>query len=407
MGIVKTFIVVCLVAASGCRFDPRASVGNNRDGNLADVIHVHKDARLDGPDGNQQWIDAHVDAGIDSSVDAQFVCQENAFSCNGNEASLCKNNTWLSVGRCFLGCDQSSRACLEPSNVDTGTLGFDENQLSGLDLPGGSTVLIHTDSGQIDDQTGGSTIRHADNGHIRDGVAFYRKQVQGSPDLGIFVFDHLTVPAGTVIVFTGRPAAVFLVAGDVSIVGTIDAGAHGQDPGPGGYKGGDASHASTEGGNCRGQPGVGTNACSDLCSSGSGGGGFGGPGGAGGALSSCNGQTLAAGIGGAICGTTDLVPLHGGGGGAGGVKVAGEDSSAPGAGGGGGGAIQISARGTISLQGGGGITVPGDGGGETASGGGSGGGAGGAILLEALAITADSDFFLTANGGGGGGGDCT
>ena len=392
---------------AGCRFDPNASVTVDRDGARSDVVVVHKDARVDGQDGTQKWPDAHIDASDDSGVDAQIVCQESEFFCNGNEASVCHNNSWLSVGRCFLGCNQTARACLEPSNVDTATLGFDETGLNGLDLPDDTTVLIHTDTGQIANQTGGSTIRHADNGHIRDGVAFYRKQVQGWPDLGIFVFDHLTVPAGTVVVFTGRPAAVFLVAGDVNIVGTIDAGAHGQDPGPGGYKGGDAGHASPEGGNCRGQPGVGTNACDDLCSSGSGGGGFGGPGGAGGALSSCNGQTLAAGFGGAICGTTDLVPLHGGGGGAGGVKVGGEASSVPGVGGGGGGALQISARGAISLQSGGGITAPGDGGGKTVSGGGAGGGAGGGILLEAHSISAASDAFLAANGGGGGGGDCT
>jgi len=120
---------------------------------------------------------------------------------------------------------------------------------------------------------------------------------------------------------------------------------------------------------------------------GGGGGGFG-------AAGSGGGISFRGGVGQGTSGNQTLVPLRGGcSGGLGGPTTAG---------GPGGGAVQLSATGTVvvdgvvSAAGGGGAGAP-----VTVRGGG-GGGSGGGILLEALQVTVGPTGVLAANGGGGG-----
>ena len=241
---------------------------------------------------------------------------------------------------------------------------------------------------------------------VLSGVGFYRReQSGGAPPLGIFVFRNLTIPASTVVRASGDAALVFLATGDVTIDGVLDGGATGPAAGPGGGAGGDVDRVGQ--GLCPGQPGSGTVvSCPNACASGSGGGGHGGTGGNGGAVN-CGVVLLAAGAGGGPCGAIDLIPLTGGSGGAGGSTVVGESRSDPGRGGGGGGAVQVSARGILSIGPAGTITVPGGGGEGCDSAGGSGGGSGGAVLLEAASFVTHASSMVAANGGGGGAGDCS
>lgn len=133
----------------------------------------------------------------------------------------------------------------------------------------------------------------------------------------------------------------------------------------------------------------------DGVTSGGGGGGFGRPGGKGTASSSTPGAEAS---GQAPSGTEDIVPLRGGcRGGSGGP------ASASGAGGRGGGAFQLSAVGTVTVNGR--VAAPGRGGAgglNEASVGGGGGGSGGALLLEGRGIVVGPSGRLTVNGGGGG-----
>ncbi len=175
----------------------------------------------------------------------------------------------------------------------------------------------------------------------------------------VFTLDALVVAKGGTLVASGDRPLVLLVRGDVLVAGTIDAGGKEQTPGPGG---GAASAWQVSG-----PPGEGhVGDCGSHL--GGGGGGYGTAGGP-----SCGG------VGGAVTGTAELVPLAGG--------------NAGGVGGGGGGVLQISATGTLRVDGA--ITV-GGGGGSSGGGGGSGGG----VLLEAARI--EGAGIVAANGGGGG-----
>lgn len=406
-----TILVAGLLPWPGCRFNPVAKVGSGLDAGRdavswwdagSDAVASRDGVVTDGalPDGPP------TDG---PAPDRAPVCAEGTFEClTDTSARVCANGAWSAPRRCFLGCVAGRRECRDPSNVDTATLGFDENGLG--DLSRDDDLVVNTDTGEIQTQ-GGAVIRQANHvNNLNHGIGFYRVSSMGA-DLGVFVLSSWTIPAGRTVSVRGQAAFVALVAHDVHLMGRIDAGAHGVHGGPGGFDGGAQGQPGL--GPCHGSPGSGTTACNDLCSSGSGGGGHGGAGGGGGAVNCENGaHVLSAGTGGSVCGNDELQPLVGGSGGAGGAMVTGYDYGAnsepgPGPGGGGGGAVQISLRGRLVLGSGGGILVPGAGGGETTSGGGSGGGAGGAILLEAGEVVADADAFLAANGGGGGGGDCT
>jgi hypothetical protein len=255
-------------------------------------------------------------------------------------------------------------------------------------------VLINTDTGVFT----GSLTRVAGVG-VHSGIAFLHRPFLDVDEvrLGIFAFHSLTVTATATITFEGSRVAVFLVAGDVLIDGTVDASAVADLPGPGGRPGGTST--SVAGGCGPGAPGV---KPAGLGDSGGGGGGGATDGGAGGAT---NNPPAPGGAGGAACMATTLIPIFGGSGGGAGASAT---PPVQAEGGGGGGAVQITSFGTITINGtmlagggggGGGRGDPSDGGS------GAGGGGGGGILLEANVVIVAG--VIAANGGGGGGGALT
>lgn len=188
----------------------------------------------------------------------------------------------------------------------------------------------------------------------------------GSPTLLVRV-SSLTVDNMAVLNITGARPVIFAVTGDITINGGIRA--RNSDP---------ALAACGDG-----APG-------DATTIGGGGGGFGSAGGKGG------GATAVAGDGGIANGVPSLEPLRGG--------CSGGTASTT-VGGAGGGAIQLSAAGTLTVNGV--VTAPGRGGaGNSANdnNGGGGGGSGGGLLLEGAIISVTAAARLTANGGGGGAG---
>lgn len=197
----------------------------------------------------------------------------------------------------------------------------------------------------------------------------------------VLPMSGLDLQAGSTLIFYGSRPVILAVYGSANIAGVIDARSFdGGRVGPGGnWSGCGASNGSNA-----------------LLSGGGGGAGFG----TAGARSAGSGG----GDGGVAMSNPLLRPLTGGC-----IGGRGHDSSnrfeAPG--GPGGGAVQISAsgtltvNGTISTSGGGGI------GGQSGAmdhNGGGGGGSGGAILLEALQLAVGGGAKLTCNGGAGGGG---
>ncbi len=307
---------------------------------------------------------------------------------------------------CPLGSDETTSACHTASNIPDDCFA---EELGDLDFSGaGSPVIIDSDNGEILSPTG--VIRPAGTNDSNTSTIFQATTQEDGSGLGVLSMRNFTLPVGVEVQVTGGIAFAIAATGDVQIDGTLDVGAQGVDPGPGGFAGGAPGFAGE--GACGGSLGQGTNICPDLCASGGGGGGHGGLGGEGGAVNYSanltNGPiTYGETPGGGLCGSPSLIPLMGGPGGAGGAFAEGYANSLPGRGGAGGGAIQISAASSIRIGAQGIITAAGQGGAETISGGGTGGGAGGAILLESPSVLIDSSAILAANGGGGGGGDCT
>ncbi|MBI3182513.1 MAG: putative metal-binding motif-containing protein [Myxococcales bacterium] len=193
----------------------------------------------------------------------------------------------------------------------------------------------------------------------------------------------LTIAVGGSLNLTGSRPVILAVYGDALVRGTINAGASGHVPGPGGSLP-DA---------CDGGAGAGSKSTSSVFGGG-GGGGFATEGGDGG----LGYPSYLGGARGTAVGNPILAPLRGGcPGGKGGVPG--------GLGGAGGGALQLSASGLMRVEGS--ISARGGGGAGAAGsiGGGGGGGSGGAILLEGARIEIPQMAGVTANGGGGGEGD--
>jgi hypothetical protein len=212
----------------------------------------------------------------------------------------------------------------------------------------------------------------------------------GGGDAALVVMSTLSIASGTTLHLVGSRPVILLVFGDAHIAGTIDAGGHGAEPGPG---------ADLDCDTGSGSPGAKTS--SGLASIGAGGGGGGGFGSAGG-NGGRGGSNSSTASGGAACGEATLEPLRGGCSGA--ESGAGADGTTFAAAGGGGGALQIAAAGRLQIIG---SVLAGGGGGGAASAtqaGGGGGGSGGGILLEGVPVEFDNNASLTANGGGGGGG---
>jgi len=205
-------------------------------------------------------------------------------------------------------------------------------------------------------------------------------------ELAILEVGDLTV-TGTLLVRGTRPL-VIIARGSITVTGAIDGSAVKGVPGAGGY-------------DPKAGPGKGGNGADDAASfddSGGGGGGFGTAGSEG----QASGPT-AAGSAGASYGM-DLLRLEGGSGG-GDMSPSCPNNVA----GAGGGAIQLYARGAITIDGvvmvnggggDGGLVCPSLGLGTS----GAGGGSGGAIYVQAASVTG-SGLLLAQGGAGGGGSD--
>jgi hypothetical protein len=207
----------------------------------------------------------------------------------------------------------------------------------------------------------------------------------GGSDVVVVPVRNLTLAAGSTIRLTGNRPVVFAVFGNATIAGTIDAGASGTAPGPGG----NVSCGTSQGGNGSGE----TKRLGGA--SGGGGGGFGTAGGKGGKADT-DGSSSTGGIAGIAHGSAAETPLVAGCAGG----MAGDCTTAGGAGG---GAVEVSVAGALKVSG----TVRSDGGagatpcGASDEGGGTGGGSGGAILLEGAMLDLTGST-LHANGGNGG-----
>lgn len=199
-----------------------------------------------------------------------------------------------------------------------------------------------------------------------------QSQPPPAPDLCVFIYQDVSVPAGITLTLAGSRPGVITAFGNIDIAGTVN-----------------AHYAGF--GLINGDGGIGTGSASG----GGGGGGItaGAHGGSGFNLGDAGGG------GGPSVGTPALVPLLcGSDGGPGGDGFA--------TGGRGGGAVQLSACGDLVVEAGARIGAPGFGGTATtfspSPSGGGGGGSGGGVLIEGRSVTLAGT--ITANGGGGGAG---
>jgi hypothetical protein len=205
----------------------------------------------------------------------------------------------------------------------------------------------------------------------------------GGPDAVVLAMTGLTVSSGGSLTVTGSLPVILAVWGDATVAGTVSA-------------------ASAIGGNSgAGQGAFSCNAQAGVPDTNTGGGGGGGGFGSRGEDGGTGSPTGRGGRGGGAFGNLIIEPLVGGcPGGAGGKS----STNAGSAGGPGGGAVQISAAGTLTVQGT--VTASGAGGSgglslSSNANGGGGGGSGGGVLLEGWHISIPNTARLTANGGAG------
>jgi len=343
------------------------------------------------------------------------VCDEDADACvlqTGADGDPCEDGDPCTLGdtclagaclpgpACPLGCDAQADPprclTLRPSNVDPAWL----CESGAPDFPAlVADAELDTDLGTLDGaphQPFHVQVQPADE----DGAP---------PEIGVFVFRRLSLPAGVNLRVRGARALALLVCEELELEGNLDASGEGAQAGAGGYTGGAGSYwseeayvAAQDGDGYAAGPGIHgllQGSAPNLQSAG-GGGAFGAAGGKGGDGTAPGETTRPGGAGGAPCGPASLSPLLGGSGGGGGGAF-----NWGGAGGGGGGAVQLVSGLRIRVGGNAVVSAGGGGGGNSSAnnwGAGGGGGAGGGVLLEAPAIEVAG--VLAANGGGGAGG---
>ena len=204
------------------------------------------------------------------------------------------------------------------------------------------------------------------------------QQTGGGPELAVVAFHALTISSSRTLTIQGTRPAVFVVFGNATVSGIIDASASGTTAKAGGNF------------NCTANAAADSNLNGGDETGGGGGGGFGTLGGRGG-----DGDDSGGALGGGTRGTPSLVPLFGGcsGGTAGGCSGRGA----------GGGALQLSVGGTFTLASSGSLRANGGAGPNTCGGhyfGGGGGGSGGGIRVEAGSLSISGS--VQANGAKGG-----
>ncbi len=320
---------------------------------------------------------------------------------------------------CALSCEPNAGdpLCTAPSNIpgeDAATCGGSAPALA----PTSGTVTISI-SGGVERITCGGDCGSGESEILR--VAALD---QGSdPDIAWFCLSRLSIPDGVTVTVDSQVTSsiAFLVAGDVSIAGSLvmDGHAASADAAGGAGPGGGAGAAPAGGGGgggagsgrCPGEGGGRAGNTGEAVGAGGSGAGYVGVGGDGGNGISVGGGGQGDGTpvtgpqgGRNTCdGDGTLVPLvGGGGGGSGGDGSCGvQDCGFPG--GGGGGALQISARGLFEVSGAlaaSGGAGHGDATGNLSRGGGGGGGAGGAFLLEAPMLALSGSFAVIGGVGG-------
>lgn len=317
-------------------------------------------------------VDATGDgATADASIDVPTSCTPNTTTCSGQLLTVCDSQGQPTNTVCAFSCAAGGDRCND--------LSLSNNLGAYLDQATGANPLILTGDATID-----TTARTVTNGNGA-AILVQNTMVTGGP-VEIMAISVKSLTASNVTVRGSRALAI-LVDKDVVITGNLSATADRDTPGAGAL-------TAAVAGTCDGDPGA--NSGNDH--SGSGGGGHGTNGGGGG-----SDDSIAGGSGGIAASNPTNIPLRGG--------CPGGFLRGPG--GAGGGAIQISARGSISIQTGAFISA----GGGSAQGwaqtmgeacfagslcdAGAGGGAGGALLLEASALTVDNTGGIVANGGAG------
>jgi hypothetical protein len=334
----------------------------------AEEAAASADSALPGGDASPRDAgtpDAARDAAPDAAQDASGVRSDAAADTAVPPAGADAGDASADAAEAAAPNPQPKPFAYTPSNVG----------IDSIDFAGTPAATLNCGTTEID--TGGMiTLR---NWCGTAPVPMVRTQAGGG-EVAVIALRGLTLQENaTLRVFGARPLVV-LVAGDVSVRGSVDASARNGNAGPGGNL------------MCSNSTGTDGSGDSGADGAGGGGGGFGTRGGNGG---SSSGDSMP-GSGGAARGNAELTPLLGG-------CAGGRGGGCVGTAGAGGGALQISASaallvsGSVRANGGNGA----DGCGNDA--GGAGAGSGGGVLLEGQNVTVTRTMISVAGGRGGAG----
>lgn len=386
--------------SSGCVIN-RGSLNGPADENDA-AIPPLPDANLDAyslfdvPPDAVVLPDVRLDVGMvtppDSPIDAAVtlppdawnppVCMAGALRCNdANTLGRCDDNAWVAASACALGCATTPAPhcrVMIPSTVAASEM----NGTADVDLAGTMPT---------------ATIRTIDTSACTGNLAGGPLRVVG--DHCVYAVRSLRVRPGAVLAALGTRPLIVLATGDITVDagGSVFASAYTLQRREGEPAAPIAGRFFFAGPGASMLGAGGNGVAVDPRDSGGGGGGFCTNGGAGG-----NGVqssvTATGGTGGSVSVPSDIASRTLRGGAPGG-------NGNTGRGGGGGGAVQLSARGRLTVSG---FVVATGGAGEGGPAGrsGGGGGSGGMILVEGTELVLNPGS-LVVRGGGGGGAGCS
>jgi hypothetical protein len=347
-----------------------------------------------------------TDDDCNGAIDENCTCSASQYYCdvNGRVRHLCNAGGTGAVSgadvTCAFLCAQGS--CVLPANLTEAQVRACDSATLRLTPAMGSSVTF---------TTGGiSCLPHCGDGSTLLIVPALQINLPSGQQYPLFCLTSLMIPSGVDLGFDGvTRAPVFLVDGDVQIIGNVDfagaaaptvstLGGPGGGCGPGGWDGADGCLSSYCDGLLGFGPGAGGGGLREGTTGGGGGGGAnygdGGQGGPGDMEPTSRGSAGTA-------YATSCEPMQGGSGGGSGADGTGADASGPG--GGGGGALQISARGDVVVNGV--IWAHGGNGGSVSPAaeerhGAGGGGSGGMVVLEGRNVAINGN--LVVDGGNGG-----